>query len=293
MTFLTSASFSQTVDHTRHFLMPTSCVSEPEYSSGDPDVVRKGPRTTVNVMFHGNRFVAARDLASAFEKMYPNEVVSYTAIPPSNTLKALESNGREAGSAGLFEPDVVMGLEFWGELKKNSVKRLTPYGKYSDIHGMVMIARKDDKRISNTDWSGNIKNKSIKIVLPGVQSPHHALVAIYSDVLGPEGIEGLKNNPRVGATQIRHHRSMPARIKGGCEDAGIQFLQSKRYLEKTEPGVFQFIPVPISEKLRRSEASYVYTVNGAGHAKSAELFAKFMLSKTAQTILKDYSLGPL
>lgn len=266
---------------------------EPVGKAGtDPDIVMP-PNATLHVMMHGNRFVAAKDLAEAFEKANPGERVAYTAIPPVYTVRALEQGGLNVGAEKMFRPDVVMAppaaTKIIDGMRWKSAP-LTDKGIYSRVHGFVLMARADDARVAGADWKATLRNKRLRLSLPGQQVPEFTSFGPLLEVLGREGLEERIRTGMAGGTDVRHHRSMPARIAAGCEDIGIQFLQSKPYWEFQRPGVFKFVDVPIAPEDAAKEVSRIYVVNASQRRASAEKFVAFMLSPAGQQVLKKYSL---
>lgn len=281
----------------RPLIEKTPCAGDAEEvgsAGSDPDISMPAD-ATVFVMMHGNRFVAARDLADAFERANPGERVAYTAIPPVYTVRALEQGGLNVGAEKMFRPDVVMAppavtkalaeMKFKGEL-------LEDRGLYSRVHGFVLMARAGDGRVTGTDWKGILKDERLKLSLPGQQVPAFTSFGPLVDGLGREGLEARIKAGRAGGTDVRHHRSMPARIAAGCEDIGIQFLQSRVYWESQRPGTFKFIDVPIEPADAAKEESKIFIVKATKRRASAEKFVAFVQSPAGQQILEKYRLAP-
>lgn len=284
------------------FAQPTPCPLLDETQREADEDIHRPADATLTVMFHGNRFVAAKDLVTAFELLHPEQRLAWTAIPPINTVRALQSGGRDAGMAGQdFMPDVVLGPTAFGTYplgfpqtshQTNSWPGLDNLGLYSRIHGLVLMARADDARVQGQDWAAIVHEPSLRIVLPGSQPRNHALVQVYEGAFGAAGLDALPQSTRVGVSMLRHHRSIPARILAGCEDVGIQFGQSKAYWAGREPGRFKFVDVALSASELSVEDSFVYVVQSTKHPKAARAFADFMHSDVALAILREYDIAP-
>ncbi len=279
----------------RPLIEKTPCAGDAEEvgSAGkDPDISVPAD-ATVFVMMHGNRFVAARDLAEAFERANPGERVAYTAIPPVFTVKALDQGGLNVGAEKMFRPDVVMAppatTKILAEMKWKG-QLLEDRGLYSRVHGFVLMARADDARVTGKDWKAVLKDERLKLSLPGQQVPAFTSFGPLVDVLGREGLEARIKEGKAGGTDVRHHRSMPARIAAGCEDIGIQFLQSRVYWEAQRPGAFKFIDVPIADSDAAKEESKIFVVKATKRRASAEKFVAFVQSSAGQQILAKYRL---
>lgn len=129
-------------------------------------------------------------------------------------------------------------------------------------------------------------------MIPGSQVQTHPLTrAVFAAALDLNP-STLAESKRVGLSQMRHHRSIPARLLAGCEDAGFQFLQSQPYLEAEFPGKFQFIPYALDPQSAASEESYIYVSGASKRRAAADKFAAFMTSTQAAEILKQYRLEP-
>lgn len=260
----------------------------------DPDIVVPED-ATVFVMMHGNRFVAAKELAAAFEVANPGERVAYTAIPPFFTVKALQEGSLDVGLPKRFRPDVVLAPPaVVANLAARPFKTLSlkEMGLYSRVHGLVLMARADDKRVSGSDWKAVVRTEGLRLSLPGQQVPGFTTFGPLVEVLGEAGLDERLKNGMVGGTQVRHHRSMPARIASGCEDIGIQFLQSQQFWEQERPGVFKFLDVPISDDDSAKDESRVYLVVESKRQAAAARFAAFLVTDVAKEILKKYRLEP-
>jgi hypothetical protein len=291
-----AASRAQDERHTP-FWQPTACAGDipADPGDGDPDVSIRDD-STVNVMFHGNRFVAARELATEFERLNPGQKVSWTALPPANTMKVLQNGPQPFAGSKPFFPDLFMGNQLlYNALLQNkdaSKRKIQLRGSYSRIHGIVLIARADDPNIAGSDIKTIVNNLKVRFVLPGQQPLTHPLVSIYGHNFEKSQLARLPSNPRFGISQQRHHRSIPARILSKCEDVGFQFLQSQPYLEAEFPGKFKFVPVPIPEEEAATEESYLFAIPGGPRAAAAEKFLSFMKSSEAVAILRKYHLEP-
>jgi len=276
------------------FASKTPCDADAGSTGAADQDIKVRPDANFNVMFHGNRFVIAQEITTAFEAENPGVRVSYTAIPPINTIRAVRSGGTDAGSAGSFMPDVVMGPRWLGDVKDvaTQTKQLEARAMYSRVHGLVLMARAGDARVAGNDWMAIVKNGDVKVSLPGEQPRQHVLVHQYAAALGEEGLDAMKTSRRVGVSSIKHHRAIPARIEGKCEDVGLQFAQSKVYWNEQRPGVFKFIDVSASEDDLALEDSYVFTVAGSKQQELSLKFARFMTQPKAVAILTKYSLQP-
>lgn len=295
-----SAASASTPDRNSPLFKTTPCAGDiaAEPGDGDPDISIRDD-ATLNVMFHGNRFVAAPELAAEFERLNPGQRVSWTAIPPTNTLRVLLNGPMKVAGGKTFFPDVFMGTQQLlvaftqaNTPGNNPPRKIQMRGSYSRIHGIVLIGRADDPNFTGTSASAIVKNEKVRIVLPGQQPLTHALVSVYGYDFDKSKLARMPTNPRFGVSQQRHHRSIPARILAKCEDVGFQFLQSKPYLEAAYPGKFKFVPTPISDEEAAVEESYLYTLPGSPRAKEAERFVSFMRSPEAIAILRKYHLEP-
>jgi len=273
------------------FLTTTACVGDIPADTflGDPDVAIRDD-ATVNVMFHGNRFVAAPELVAAFERLNPGERVSWTALPPANTRRAVANGPQSFAGSKPFFPDVVL-MPLYAQTTASG-KKLINRGLYSNLHGIVLIARADDENVSGTDVSAIVNNPSIKVVLAGRQALNFPLIAVSGIRFDEANTDAGAHTPRYGVSQQRHHRSVPARILAGCEDVGFEYLQSQPYLEQQFPGRFKFTPVAMSAEDAATEASYIYLVPDGRHGDAAEKFISFMKSRDALMILRKYRLEP-
>jgi hypothetical protein len=279
----------------RPLIEKTPCAGDAEEigaSGRDPDIAMPGD-ATVFVMMHGNRFVAARDLADAFERGNPGERVAYTAIPPVFTIKALEQGGLNVGAERMFRPDVVMAppatTKILAEMKWKG-DLLEDRGLYSRVHGFVLMARAEDGRVVGSDWQAILKDERLKLSLPGQQVPEFTSFGPLLETLGREGLEARIKAGKAGGTDVRHHRSMPARIAAGCEDVGIQFLQSRAFWQAQRPGVFKFVDVPIAASDAAKEDSKIFIVKATERRLAAQKFVAFVLSPAGQQILRKYRL---
>lgn len=273
------------------FLAPTPCAGDisADTHSGDPDVSIRGD-ATLNVMFHGNRFVAAPELAAAFERLNPGERVSWTALPPANTRRVLRNGPESFGGSKPFFPDVVLMPHFIPMTQAGKV--LINRGLYSNLHGIVLIARSDDRDVVGKDIKAIVNDPKVKVVLAGQQGLDFPLITATGLSFDDWPSTGLPSNPRFGVSQQRHHRSVPARILAGCEDVGFEYLQCQPYLEQRFPGQFKFVRVEMSAADRTSEASYVYSLAAGPHAASSEKFVAFLKSEDALIVLRKYHLEP-
>ena len=274
------------------FASKTPCAADASAGTEQDEDVKIRNDGNFNVMFHGNRFVIAREIVAAFEAEHPGVRVSYTAIPPINTIRAVQSGGTDAGQAGVFAPDVVMGPRSFGELRDGQSAKLDSKALYSRIHGLVLMARAGDARVEGTDWLKLVRRNDLRIVIPGDQQRQHVLIHSYAAAFGEEGVDAMKTSRRVGVSSIKHHRAIPARIEGKCEDIGLQFAQSRAYWEQQKPGAFRFVDVTASETDLALEDSYVFSVAASTRQDLANKFARFMTQPTALSILTKYSLEP-
>ena len=271
--------------------MPTPCAGDiaPDTHAGDPDVsIRED--ATLNVMFHGNRFVAAPELAATFERLNPGEHVSWTALPPANTRRVLRDGPQAFAGSKPFFPDVVLMPRFSPMTQPD--RALVNRGLYSNLHGIVLVARSDDRDVVGQDIKAIVNDPKVKVVLAGQQGLDFPLISASGLSFDGWPSSGLPSNPRFGVSQQRHHRSVPARILAGCEDVGFEYLQSQPYLEKRFPGRLKFIPVEMSAVDRTSEASYVYAFSAGPHVASSEKFVAFLKSDDALAVLRKYHLEP-
>lgn len=263
--------------------------------ANDPDV-RVTADSTLNVMFHGNRFVVARQMVDAFQKANPGQRVSYTAIPPSYTLPAIQNGSLQVSDSQVpFSPDLVMGNTEMGKALAEpglTAWKAAPGVLYSRARGLVLIGRSGDPKFAGREAAKILQDPTVRLVVPGYQSQSRPLSrAIFAAALDLNP-SNLSEASRLGMSQMRHHRSIPARLLAGCEDAGFQFLQSQPYLEAEFPGKFQFIPYALDAQSAASEESYVYVSGASKRRDAAEKFAAFMTSPQAIEILKQYRLEP-
>ncbi len=273
------------------FLMPTPCAGDipPDTFAGDPDVSIRSD-ATLNVMFHGNRFVAAPELVAKFERLNPSERVSWTALPPANTRRVISSGPQSFAGSKPFYPDVVM-MPALSQATQTG-KKLINRGLYSNLHGIVLIARAGDQNVSGTDFRAIVNNPKVKMVLAGQQALDFPLIVVSGVNFGAPPTDGTPRISNYGVSQQRHHRSVPARILAECEDVGFEYLQSQPYLQERFPGKFKFVSVAMSAQDAASEASYLYLVPEAVNADSAVNFVSFMKSGDALEILRKYHLEP-
>jgi len=267
----------------------------PGLYANDPDI-RLVAKPTVTVMFHGNRYVVAAALAEAFEKANPGQLVAYTSVPPAFTIPAIEeSQITVAGAPTPFVPDVVLGNTAMGDslrAMQGDRFKVSQGTLYSRVHGLVLVGRAGDSKFTGLQPAKILNDPSVSILVPrGRVDTHPLAVAVYAAVLDFNASAPVQN-PRLHAAQIRHHRSVPARILASCEDVGFQYLQSQPYLEKTFPGKFAFLPYAITPEAAKSEESYAYVLTGSPRRASAEKFAAFLTSPAAVDILRSHRLEP-
>lgn len=261
-------------------------------SGTNPDIHLRKDANLV-VMFHGNRYSVAPELIAAFEKANPKVRVSYTTLPPVNTMNALKEFDSKVMSPELdrfleisnIEPDVVMLPS------SNTVKSLELRGVYSNVHGILMVSRKDDPRGKTL---GEALQSDARFVFPG-NNPSLPIWKILADesVIGSAKLDELTHGSKVGFSQMKHHRFVPLRIAARCEDVGFQYAHAQKSIEAAYPGVFKFIPVVVPDNSFSKESSSVFITPFAERhkqIKNADLFAKFLLSDKAQAILKKYAL---
>jgi hypothetical protein len=277
-------------------VQPTECPDDIKagFPVDDPDV-RLSRDSTLNVMFHGNRFVAAAELAEAFERLNPGQRVAYTAVPPAFTIQALQNGTFPLDSSQVpFVPDLVMGNSFLGQALADPETKASaaPGVLYSRVHGLVLVGRAGDTKLASFDTFKILNDPNVRVLIPGLQLQTHPLArAVYSAVRGLSPAT-LAEGKRFGVSQIRHHRSIPARILAGCEDVGFQFLQSQPFLEAKYPGKFQFIPYAIDPEFASNEESYAYVLTNSRRRAAAEKFTAFLTSPDAVAILRRYRLEP-
>lgn len=279
--------------------LPTLCSGEEAVWSApqDSDVFVK-PNANLVVMFHGNRFPAAKELVDAFEKKYPNIKITYTTLPPPSILFKLsthkapkfgEKENHFQKIASIGYPDVVMFSE--ANLKANLYRdALINPAMYSRISGIVAVLRADDNRTNKRE---DLKSTTTKFVFPGNHSQRKSL--FYRELqnfFGEQYFDRLKKNPTTGYSQLAHHRSIPARILIKCEDIGPQFAQSQLYLEKRFPGKFKFIEIPVSDRrIYEEENSYIALTKKSHNPDAARMFQDFMIGNDGQAILTKYRIG--
>jgi hypothetical protein len=292
-----------------NLLNPTRCDSvERELPLRQEDVHIRND-ATLNVMFHGNRFVAAEELVRGYEAENPGERLSWTTLPPKNSINAIKSIGRDPEvSASRFLPDVVLGPKALDTailpLRDDGV-HVVNKGKYSSVTGLVGIARSNDDRVRPSGGghllADTIARAGLRVVLPGYQERAQIFIKTIDALLGEGVLDQLSAAGRVDVSEIRHHRDIPARVRTGCSDLGIQFLQSKAYWELHAPGAFQFVDIPSSKSDLQLEDSYAFVVRpnptsqlttSAQKTRSADAFARFMFSPSAEVILRKYGLQP-
>jgi hypothetical protein len=280
------------------FLTPgDDCPQDPAlFDEADPDV-RLVPNPQLSVAFHGNRFVIAKDVIAAFESANPGVRISYTAIPPIFSVRALTEAGIRFPGGRAFNADVYMGPAHLGATKilgaAPGQELLTQHGLHSQVNGLVLLARADDTRVrSDAKWQEVLRDPSLRLALPGDQDAGFTLFGPVREALGDDQFRALPKNPRVGASRTRHHRSIPSRILAGCDDVGVQFLQSKQYLEALHPGKFKFIDIPISVDSKRSQESYLFATPKAASNELATKFIQFLRSDEVKAILNRYSMTP-
>lgn len=291
-----------------NLLRPTKCDAIVSAHSGRDEDVNIRSDATLKVMFHGNRFAAVKELVQGFEAENPGERLSWTSLPPKNTINAIKSVGRDPEiSSVAFLPDVVLGPQALQNailpLRDDGVQ-VVNVGRYSSVTGVVAIARSSDDRVRTAGdrlSSSLIAGTSLRVVLPGFQERTQVFIRTFDTLLGPGGLDQLAATGRVDVGGVRHHRDIPSRIRSGCGDIGIQFLQSKVYWEMQSPGVFQFLDVQSQRKDLEQEDSYVFIVkpNSAStptvspiRAMSVDAFVGYMFSRSALTILRKYGLQP-
>jgi hypothetical protein len=280
------------------FLKPgTDCPQDPAlYDQNDPDV-RLVPDPQLSVAFHGNRFVIANEVIAAFHNANPGTRISYTAIPPIFSFRALTEAGiRFSGGRG-FNADVYMGPSLLGSTKilgaAPGQELLVQHGLHSLVTGLVLLARADDSRIRpDSKWDDVLRDPSLRLSLPGDQDSGFTLFEPVREALGDELFRALPDNSRIGVSRTRHHRSIPSRILAKCDDVGVQFLQSKQYLEAAHPGQFKFIDIPISDRSRAQQESYLFSTPKATANELAQKFIRFVQSEPVKAILAKYSMAP-
>jgi hypothetical protein len=280
------------------FLKPVNdCPQDPSlYGENDPDV-RLVPNPQLSVAFHGNRFVIAREVIAAFENANPGSRISYTAIPPIFSVKALTEGGVQFPGGRVFNPDIYMGPPMLGSMKilgaSPGQEFLVQHGLHSQVNGLVLVARSDDSRIPrDAKWDEVLRHPALRLSLPGDQEAGFTLLDPIRKSLGDDLFRALPNNPLVGVSRTRHHRSIPSRILAKCDDVGVQFLQSKQDLESAYPGKFKFIDIPISEDSKVKQQSYLFSTPRAATNELAMKFLAFVQSDEVKAILLRYSLIP-
>lgn len=270
---------------TKAYFKPTECAGENDVweaeakSDGDIRIVAE---PNLRVMFHGNRFVVAYELAKAFERAFPEARVSYTAIPPVHTHDRLAGKTPQIAALDAFGmPDIVM-LPGNSLLMGHESEQL-----YSRVRGMVLIARADDARVSGL--AAPVEHPDLKMVFQGMQNRLlHATYTVPRSYYGATQFDSWTGSSRAGFSQLKHHRSVPARILLGCEDVGFQYKQSQAFLEQAKPGRFKFFDIPAAPELLKTEASYLYVLTPT--SVLAKRFAEYMVGPEAQGILAKYSL---
>jgi len=279
--------------------LPTLCSGEAAVWSEpqDSDVFIK-PYANLVVMFHGNRFPAAKELVDAFEKKFPNTTVTYTTLPPPSILFKLSAHNTPKSSdkknsfqkiAAIGYPDVVMVSEANLNAKLYGDALVDPV-LYSRISGVVAVLRADDNRINKLE---DFTSTSSKFVFPGNHSQRKSL--FYRELqnfFGEQYFDQLKKNPTTGYSQLAHHRSIPARILIKCEDIGPQFAQSRLFLEKRFPGKFKFFEISVSDRrIYEEENSYIAVTKMSRNPDAARVFQDFMVGNDGQAILSKYRIG--
>ena len=163
---------------------------------------------------------------------------------------------------------------------------------YSRVHGLVLVGRSGDQKLASRDTFKILNDPNVRVLIPGLQVQSHPLArAVYAAVKGLTPASLAESN-RIGVSQIRHHRSIPARLLAECEDVGFQFLQSQPFLEAKFPGKFQFLPYGIDPESAAAEASYAYVLTNSKRRAAAEKFTGFLTSPDAVAILRKYRLEP-
>lgn len=242
----------------------------------------------LTVMFHGNRYVIARSIVDAYQSAHPGIKISYTTLPPGNTigvlLPGMLEQGLQQGTQEVqgIEPDVVMLPTKVGD---NLTSQLQSKGVYSNVHGIVMLSRKGALTSPSLD---QVVNSSLRFVLPG-NNPSLSIYSVLESRLGADTFQRILAS-RTGFSNLKHHRYVPLRVAAGCEDVGFQYLQAVPELQRVYPNAFDYTPVPTTAEDFKGEASSVYTVTKAKHAQEAQRFAEFMQSDAAQAILRRFNL---
>lgn len=277
-------------------LVPTACPGdiEPGFPADDPDV-RLLPDSTLNIMFHGNRFVVAAELVDAFQRLNPGQRVSYTSVPPAFTIQTLQTGTFTTGNNPVrFSPDLVMGNTFMGKALADpeTKAQAAPGVLYSRIHGLVLVGRAGDPKLASRDVFKILNDPAVRVLLPTVQNSSHPLSFVVFAAIKGLTPANITDNKRFGASQLRHHRSIPARLLAQCEDVGFQFLQSQPFLEAKYPGKFQFLPYGIDADTASNEDSYAYVLTNSKRRAAAEKFTAFLTSPEAVAILRRYRLEP-
>ena len=251
----------------------------------DPDI-RISANHDLFVMFHGNRFVAAKELVDAFQQANPGIKLTFSAIPPVNTQLQVQGKAKIPALRNAGKPDVVM-LPLENFSMQGLVGVFNNPEKYSSLQGMVMLSLRSDDRIG--DPVTVLNDDRLRVVLPAEQRWERLVYKGPATALGSDSLEKAISNPQTVFSQMKHHRSVPARIFAGCGDVGFQYVQSQRYIEDRFPGVFKFVDLPIRDKsILAEEDSFVATSKTAANPELAERFKSFMLSPTAQSILRKY-----
>lgn len=277
-------------------LVPTACPGDidPGFPADDPDV-RLVADSTLNIMFHGNRFVAAAELVHAFQRLNPDQRISYTAVPPAFTIRTLRTGTFVTGGKAVpFSPDLVMGNTHMGNAlgAPETKAAAAPGVLYSRVHGLVLVGRAGDQKLVSRDIFNILNDPSVRVLIPTVRNNTHPLAgAVFAAVKGLTPAN-ITESGRFGASQMRHHRSIPARLLAQCEDVGFQFLQSQPFLEATYPGKFQFLPYSLPTDIASNEDSYAYVLTNSKRRAAAEKFTAFLTSPEGVAILRRYRLEP-
>jgi ABC-type molybdate transport system substrate-binding protein len=246
----------------------------------------KAGKTKLNIWLAGNQFFAMEEVVHAFQK-HNKAVVGVITMPPGKVLNAIVDGGWS-----FKNKDYAMTPDVFGMVDMGSVTKLKEAGKGKDyvtyMHNqlVLMVAKGNPKNIKGI---ADLGNQDLHIMLPN--PVNEGIMKVYAKkVLQDKGLwdklsAGKECQDCDGAPNVHfsivHHREIPDGIKAGNVDVGIVWATEYQNAVAHQLPV-DVVNLPEKDSMKNEVNYYAASVAGAGHAKAARRYLKFLGTADAQ-----------
>ena len=240
----------------------------------------------LNIWLAGNQFFAMQDVVHAFQAQHPNTVVGVVTLPPGKVLAAITKGGwNYEGKDYPFQPDIYgsVNTAHLQTLKKQG--KMDSYITYVRNQLALMVAQGNPKHIKGID---DLARPDLKIMLPnpkteGIMTFYAKKVLIrhglWEKLTGNKECIGCQVTPQVYFTTV-HHREIPAGIKAGAVDVGINWSSEIQFAKGNAP--IESVTLPPEDSLVDEVVYLAGVVKSGTHHAAAEDYLAFLKTDAGQ-----------